>query len=137
MTNYKRQTPDYLTVGVFTKSITTEKVKILYDNIAQSTAADGMLDTTDAAIYQVPNNKTFNIVGVWFKTIAVSANCVISEGDTENAETTQKANYFTTIDAAPYEFLFNASWQIASGKFITYNPSANKYKWIEMYGYET
>ncbi len=130
-----------------TRSITFSGIKIhypaqtghvvLYDQTALSTTADAFLNTTTGTAYTVTAGKQIHVVGVqvWMDTTTASGTVVISQGDTEDAETVTKWTVrLPTKTNAYMEQMCN--FTVAAGKFITLNPSAASVSHIVLVGYE-
>ncbi len=137
MTNYKGSTQRTITVaGVVIIVPSNATIKHLIDIVAASSAADGLMDISDGLIYQVTSGKTFRILGISLTSAGtVAQTVVVSTGDTENAET---ATLFTL--QIPYvaglPMWFSVDKELASAKFLTYNPSSTGTNMIEVIGYE-
>ncbi len=135
MANYKPRYPITINFGKLTVPIPVGGEPIVLDDfINLQSAADALLDGATGSAYQVTTGKTFHCVGIYIRTTAVASSIVISEGDTEDAETITKATLSNS--GSPLELEFNHQWTIASGKFITHNPASTRHYEIRIYGYE-
>jgi len=140
MPNYKPvPNSSYITVNALSLVLPTNaKIIVLFDNVALSSAADAMLDQSNANTpYQVTTGKTFNCVGMFITSNSIASSINFSEGDTEDAETILKATINTVPTTSPYEFWINTTFTIASEKFLTQKPAATRHQTITIYGYET
>jgi len=137
MGNYKIGSRRKITIaGLQTPIPNVGNAFYLYDMVAGSNAADGMMDVDTNAIYQVAAARTLRILGVRLTSLGTAAETVvISSGDTENAET---AGILTlqipTIADLPV--WMSVEKTLAGSKFLTYNPSGTGLSIIEIVGYE-
>ncbi len=136
MGNYKPLVLNSITIAGITVYLEKNKtLKALYDNVANSSTADGFLDSSTGLIYQVPTGKTFHAIGHKYQTTAVASTVAIYSGDTENAETAIKVTTSNLAVADEYEWA--SIFDILTGKFITYTPASTRHSFIELLGYET
>jgi len=132
--NYKPTEQIIACDSVRTKVPNGTTVKYLSDYVGGSSVADGMMYET--LIYQVTTGKTFRCLGILLTCNTTGgAYLVISEGATEDAETTEKVRVQTPYQAN-IKFWIPTDFEIASAKFITYNPSFSDIASIAMVGYE-
>ncbi len=111
---------------------------MLHDYVGGNGNPDGMIDVGTNAIYQVSTGKTFRIVaiGIISKVTAAGDTVTIYEGATEDAATSSKLVISQPIMANDVEYWIYCEKTIASGKFITYDPSGTTTDNIRMIGYE-
>ncbi len=136
MGNYK-QVNEIKVGNLTTRLPSSGKYKVLNDAVEFATAADGAHDIEDNLIYSVPAGKTFRCLGIrCFIGAAVGGTSLtITEGDTENAETTSKI-IFPLVGAIGHWSEFYTDITFAATKFITYKPSGANVNHIQFIGYE-
>ncbi len=135
MVNYKGSTRKIIVAGVSINVPANGKIVMLQDGVNSSSAADGFLDVNVSTIYSVTAGKTLRILGIGLMPSSANAETVvISTGDTENAET-------ATLLTLTNPFVALLQWyavdiELASAKFLTYNPSSTGLAHIFAIGYE-
>ncbi len=137
MVNYRPGEPkivsDHLVLQISSGFIRKE----LAEQVALSTAADGMIDSDDNLIYQVPSTKSFALktVKIWVDSSTTGGTLTISQGDTENAETASK-----TVLLVPTKINSEVNYAVSEifspSKFITIKASAASVAFVTMYGHE-
>ncbi len=136
MVNYKQRLTNVISIGGVIIELEKDiKIVALYDNINALTAADSMLDTGTAAVYQVPTGKTLHIIGIKYETITAFATDIkIYQGDTEDATTSLKLTLGSKL-VDKYEVPVHI--EFVAEKFVVYDPAATYHQSISMLGYET
>ncbi len=137
MTNYKQH--DYETVGtIIVHPIKpNEKMVVLISLDSYLTAADSLKDMSTNTTYTVTSGKTLHIIEIrYYSNSATVVTSVISQGDTDNAETLTKIPYLGNTTQAGLT-IFPCNITFASGKYVTFNNSAGSIAFIMMLGYET
>ncbi len=136
--NYKGKVRSITIAGIEMSVPAGAIIKHLYEQTGSSSAADGMFDQDDLAVYAVPAGKQFHLLGVklHLDETLTGGTLVLSTGDTEDAETAT----ITSIDIATMKNVVQEIWindKIwAATKFITINPASAVIEYTEMIGYE-
>ncbi len=135
--NYK-STQNKIVFGGYERTIPAGATLIvLIDDANANASADAMLSEKTNVLYQVTSGKTFHLCGIQYSLVAASGGLVvISQGDTEDAETVTKVTLkFGSELAVLYDVAIDGV-SFASAKFITSNPSTTNLAQIRMIGYE-
>ncbi len=99
-----------------------------------STAADS-LHEVGSGIYTVTSGKTLRVTAVIINWITTNSEYItFYQGDTENAETTYKFQYGSSQVKEVIQS--SANWEVASGKFVVFNPLALGVAYVMVIGYE-
>lgn len=135
MPNYKPYGKSYLGGQWYKVTVPDSDIVILEDFANSATVADGMIDTVDQLIYQVPAGKQLNVIMVYHTHSTNIVTVTWSTGDTEDAETATKLIVTNAAVAGLTEFPCKIFF--AAGKFITYNPSNTSVMTLGLIGYLT
>ncbi len=136
MANYKGQARRIIIGNVEIPVPAGAVIKTLYDPVLLSTAADALLYQNST--YQVPTGKTFHMIGMrlTIELATGSGNVIISQGDTEDAETLVKVTITYTSNPTNDQEIYGEE-EFTTGKFITVKSSAATLEHIIIIGYET
>ncbi len=135
MVNYKNVFVNTFTFqGVARTKAITDKIIILYFDIALGGVEKSLFDSATALVYQVPTGKTFKILGILIESAATTTS-KIYQGDSQDAITTLKQNFTPTNVAGLFTYAVNID--IAADKYVSYDPIAtNKIYYIQAIGVE-
>ncbi len=135
--NYKSTQPKII-IGGYERTIPSDgKLVSLIEPTNANASADAMFNEITNTLYQVTSGKTFHLLGLRYSLVAAGGGTlVISQGDTEDAETVTKVTLMLGFELVAVHEVGMDEITFASAKFITINPSTTNIAQIRMVGYE-
>jgi len=135
MANYKPHAVSYVTFGNLTQPIPSNQPLIfLQFDMASGTAEKSLqLQTNYGTAYAVTTGYTLHIIGIEIHCTATGYSRLY-QADSEDLKTVQKQHI--RIPAIGV-YSVGCHIEIASGKYITYDPVSAHISWVHVVGYET
>jgi len=136
MVNYKPpKANNFVGVGGIIHAVDTKfKLISLYYNFNNGTAAKSLFNSATGAVYIVTTGKTFVCCGIIETNNGAAGTSSFYEGDTLDAETTLKG--LSQTGQAVDEWTTPITFEIASAKYLTSNPSSSQIEFTTVIGYE-